>query len=427
MLLTGATGLIGSAVFAALRGAGHEVVAVARGTRAADRLPEAAKVVALDMRRATRPGDWLPHLAAVDAVVNCAGVLQDGPRDSTAAVHVAAADALFAACERMGVRRIVQVSALGVDRGAATAFARTKLAGDAALMARNLDWVILRPSLVVGRAAYGGSALLRALAALPLTPRVARAGPLQVVQLDDLVRTVLFFLAPDAPARIALDIVGPEPLTFEAVVIAYRRWLGHTRTRFVPVPAFLAHALFRLGDLAGLLGWRPPLRSTALIELTRGTVGDPGPWMRLTGIAPRTLQAALAAEPASVQERWFAQLYLLKPLLLAVLALYWLATGLIAVGPGWDDAVALIEAAELGPAPLLAAAGAAADMAVGAGIAVRRTARPALHAGLVLSLAYLVLATVLQPVLWADPLGPLVKLAPILVLHLVALATLEDR
>ena len=427
VLLTGATGLIGSAVFAALRGAGHEVVAVARGAGAASRLPEAARVIALDLRQATRPADWLPHLAAVDAVVNCAGVLQDGPRDSTAAVHIAAADALFAACEQAGVRRVVQVSALGVDRGAATAFASTKLAGDQALMARNLDWVILRPSLVVGRAAYGGSALIRALAALPLTPRVAQAAPLQVVQLDDLVRTVLFFLAPDAPARIALDIVGPERLTFDEVVAAYRRWLGRTRTRFVPVPAWVTHALFRLGDMVALLGWRPPLRSTALVEIARGTVGDPGPWTRLTGIAPRTLQAALAAEPASVQERWFAQLYLLKPLLLAVLALYWLATGLIAVGPGWDDAVALLEAAEVGPAPRLAVAGSVADIAVGVGIAVRRTARDALHAALGLSIAYLVLATVLQPVLWADPLGPLVKIAPILALHLVTLATLEDR
>ena len=69
-------------------------------------------------------------------------------------------------------------------------------------MARNLDWVILRPSVVVGRQAYGGSALFRGLAALPILPRLAGTGPLQIVQLDDLVRTVLFFLQPDAPSRL---------------------------------------------------------------------------------------------------------------------------------------------------------------------------------------------------------------------------------
>ena len=142
-------------------------------------------------------------------------------------VHGDGAAALFAACEQAGVRRVVQISAIGVDRGAATAFARTKLAGDQALMARDLDWVILRPSVVVGRQAYGGSALFRGLAALPVMPRLADTGPLQVVQLDDLVRTVLFFLQPDAPSRVALEIAGPERLSLDEVLIAYRRWLGH--------------------------------------------------------------------------------------------------------------------------------------------------------------------------------------------------------
>lgn len=428
VLLTGATGLIGSAVLARLRGEGHEVVAVARSGAAAVRLPEAASCVALDIASATSAADWLPHLAGIDAVVNCAGVLQDSPRDSTAGVHVDGTAALFAACEQAGVRRVVQLSALGVDRaGASTAFARTKLAGDQALMARNLEWVVLRPSVVVGRAAYGGSALFRGLAALPIMPQVADAGPLQVVQLDDLVRTVLFFLRPEAPTRVALEIAGPERLSLEDVLTTYRRWLGRGEARFVKVPAWMAHAAFRLGDLAGLLGWRPPLRSTTRLELMHGAVGDPAPWMRLTGIAPRTLAAALAAEPASVQEQWFARLYFLKPLALAALALYWIVTGLVALGPGWADAAGLIHEAGFGAAGALAALGALADIAIGVAIAVRHTARPSLYAALALSVAYLVLGTLLLPWLWADPLGPLMKVLPIMVLNLVALAILDDR
>lgn len=326
------------------------------------------------------------------------------------------------------MRRVVQVSAIGVDRAAAgTAFARTKLAGDQALMARNLEWVVLRPSVVVARAAYGGSALFRGLAALPVMPRIAGTGPLQVLQLDDLVRTVLFFLRPEAPTRVVLEIAGPERLSLEEVLTAYRRWLGRGEARFVKVPAWMGLATFRLGDLVGLLGWRPPLRSTTRLELMRGAVGDPAPWMRLTGIEPSTLAAALAAEPASVQEQWFARLYFLKPLALAVLALYWVATGLVALGPGREDAAGLIGEAGLGAAGMLAATGAFADIAVGAAIAIRRTARPALHAALALSIAYLVLGTLRLPWLWADPLGPLMKVLPILVLNLVALAILDDR
>jgi uncharacterized protein YbjT (DUF2867 family) len=427
ILLTGATGLIGRAVLASLAGEGHAVVAVARNPAAAVRLPEAAGCVALDIAKATQPAHWLPHLVGIEAVVNCAGVLQDGPGDSTAGVHADGAAALFAACEQAGVRRVVQISAIGIDRNAATAFARSKLAGDAALMARDLEWVILRPSVVVGRQAYGGSALFRGLAALPLLPRLEGSGPLQVVQLDDLVRSVVFVLRAGAPSRLVLEIVGPERLSLDELLAAYRRWLGLGKATFITLPRWLARAAFRLGDLVGVLGWRTPLRSTVRLEILRGAIGDPTQWTSLTGIQPKALAAALAAEPASVQERWFARLYFVKPLILAVLALYWIVTGLVALGPGWDDGIALLEEAGLAAAALLAAAGGLLDIAIGIAIALRRTARGALRAALGVSLLYLALATLLLPALWADLLGPLLKVMPIVVLNLVALAILDDR
>ena len=153
VLLLGATGLIGSAVAARLQAAGHESVGVARKVDGPARRVPVARWIALDLRDIRAPEDWLPHLAGIDAVVNCAGTLQDNARDSTARVHADAPAALWAACEQAGVLRVVQMSAMGVDRPAATAFMRTKQDGDAALAASGLDWVILRPSVVLGRQA----------------------------------------------------------------------------------------------------------------------------------------------------------------------------------------------------------------------------------------------------------------------------------
>lgn len=427
ILLTGATGFIGSALLARLAADGHEVWAVTRRRGSVARRLAPERWLEVDMARATSSEAWASHLQGVDAVVNCVGALQDGPADSLAAAHVGGPATLFAACEAAGVRRVIHLSAMGADRGAVSDFSRSKAQGEAALQALDVDWVILRPSVVLGRAVYGASALMRGLAALPFMPKVPDAGALQVVQLEDVVETVRFFLRPDTPRRVALEIAGPERLSFEEVVAAYRRWLGHPPAR----PAWggsLMPLVYRLGDFAGLLGWRPPVRTNARREMVRGAVGDPAPWTAMTGIGPKPLSAALAAEPASVQERWFANLYLLKPVIFVIFAGFWLATAFVSLGPGYGLGLEIMRRSPAEPlAEVSVIAGGLADLAIGLAIAWRRTARAGLLAALALSLGYLVIGSALRPDLWLEPLGPMTKIFPIAALNLVALAILEDR
>jgi hypothetical protein len=72
-------------------------------------------------------------------------------------------------------------------------------------------------------------------------------------------------------------------------------------------------------------------------------------------------------------------------------------------------------------------AGALCDIAVGTLILWRRTARVGVMAALVVTVVYAVVGTVLVPELWREPLGPMLKVFPILALHLAALAILDDR
>ena len=428
ILLIGASGLIGSAVAARLARDGHELIGVGRGDGAAVRRVPLSGWIQLDVRNAIRPEDWLLHLEGVEAVVNCAGVLQDSGRDSTARVHADAPSALWRACETAGVRRVVHFSALGVDRGALSGFSRTKMEGDRDLQESGLDWAILRPSVVVGRPAYGGSALFRGLASLPVLPRTADAGPIDIVQLDDVAETVARLLAPDAPSRVTLELAGPDRLAFEEVVADYRRWLGWKPARIVSLPGWLMGLLWRIGDLIAWLGWRPPMRTTARREIVRGAVGDSSEWIRATGLRPQSLADALAAEPASVQERWFSRLYLMKPVAIGTFALFWLLTGLVSLGPGYERATFYMLAGGGGalsePSVI---AGGLADIAVACGIAYRPTSKLALWAALGLSVFYIVAGSILLPGLWADPLGPMMKIWPILALNLVCFAILDER
>ncbi len=427
ILIIGANGLVGSSAAARLAAEGHQILAAGRRRNAPSLLD--AQWRQIDVAQATDPQKWRPLVSEIDAVLNCAGTLQDGPSDSTSGVHTEGVSALVRACETAGVRRFVHLSAIGVDREAPTAFSQTKLAGDKMLMESRLEWVILRPPVIIGRPAYGGSALIRGLASLPVLPVMAGTAPLQVVQLSDVLDTISFFFQPGDPARRVVELVGPSRYSFEDIVALFRTWMRWPKARRFPLPGWFAGLVYRLGDAASLLGWRPPVRTTAAREMVRGATGDDAEFTKLVGREPRDLKEELAAEPASVQERWFARLYLLKPLVFGMFASFWVATGIISLGPGWRRGIGLVMEGGVSEtmAKLAVLSGGAADLLIGLLIAYRPTARFGLYAALGISIAYAIIGTILVPWMWFDPLGPMLKIGPIMVFNLVALAILDDR
>lgn len=431
VLVTGAYGLIGSAVLSRLHRDGHELVAAGRRIEEAARRMPVARWIEADFNRLTSADDWVPLLERVDAVVNCVGVLEQSRRDDIRRTHVDGTIALFDACVRAGVRRVVHVSAIGASAAGKTEFARTKAQADAHLTALDLDWTILRPALVLSPIAYGGTAMLRALAAFPLfAPGLTRAGAIQVVDVDDVAGTVAWCLRPGAPARVTWELAHPQTHSFGEIVAAIRGWLGFAERPIVTVPYSLAVLIAVYPVLlAGWFGWRSPARVTAFLQLVAGVVGDPGPWSRATGIRPKSLAEILAARPAGVQERWFARLYLLKPVALVGLAVFWIATGMIAMGPGRASAMTQLAATGF-PArfvELTVLLGGWFDVVLGVLLLVRRYARGVLILMFVSTLGYLLAGTILAPQLWADPLGPLVKIVPMLVATLLTLAIIDDR
>ena len=429
ILVLGAYGLIGSHVCARLLAEGHAVVGTGRDIAAARRRFPTLDWRAADLRTAT-VADWGAMLEGVEAVVNCAGALQDSPRDDLQAVHVEGVARLIKACAQAGVKRFVQVSAAGVEPGRATAFNATKQAAETLLEASGLDWTILRPGLVLAPAAYGGTALLRGLAAFPLVRPVAYADSrVQVVSVDDVALAVQRAIAPDAPSRISVDLVHDEALTLDALTAALRGWLGLTPAPVVVMPGPLARATATTADALAWLGWRSPMRTASLEQLRMGVSGDAAQAKALLGLQPRSLRAMLDGWPSGVQERWFAKSYFLKPAILVTLLAFWLLSGLIGLTAGFDQAVSVLTtvgvAAGLAKAAVIG--GGVADIVLALMLAYRRTTAAALLGMVVLTAGYLLGGALVRPDLWLDPLGPFLKSIPAALLALVALALLDER
>lgn len=159
ILICGADGFIGAALADALQATGHQV------SRGVHRVADKDGELHLDYRQLRAPPQWLAVLPDVDVVINCVGIIRETPLVSFAPLHEEAPKALFQACAQRGVRRVLQLSALGADVNGSTAYFRSKGRADAALQMTELDWTVVRPSLVIG----GYSTLLfRRLASLPV-------------------------------------------------------------------------------------------------------------------------------------------------------------------------------------------------------------------------------------------------------------------
>ncbi len=427
-LVLGGYGLIGSACLRALQDAGFHVTGVGRDPVAAARIAPDADWIIRDIGKAT-VGDWTANLEDVDVIVNASGALQDGARDSLKAIHEDAITTLIAAISEMPIH-FIQISAAGADAGASQPFFATKGRGDAALMTSPVPYTILRPTLVMGRTAYGGTAMLRAAAATPLIGfSVLGDTRIMTVALSDLTHAVVQAAKGETTPRTCADLTAPQVMTFTEVTQKMRRWLGFAPWRVtLPLPAIVMRLIGKGADTLGWLGWRSPLRSTTLDVLKNGLHADPYQWEAAGGSSCKSLDATLREMPAGVQDRWFARLFLALPLAVGTLSLFWLLSGLIGLFQA-DKAMAVL--LERGISASIAAlsvyVGAILDTALGIAVLYRRHARKACMGMIGLSLAYLVGGTLMTPDLWADPLGPFVKVLPAMVLAAITAALLDDR
>lgn len=411
VLVCGASGFVGQAVCARLEAAGHVVL---RGMRSGGD-------VAVDFAHDGDPAAWMARLAGVEVVVNAVGVIRDSAKARFSEVHHRAPAALFTAAAALGLRRIVQISALGAASGDTPYFA-SKRAADEHLAGLGVDWIILRPSLVFG-AGGASTKMFCTLAALPAVPLPAVANArYQPVHIDDLADAVLGAVEGRAAPGSIVDVVALDAPSLPAMLSAYRRGLGKAgctrsaKLRTVTVPAPIVALAARIGD------WLPKavLTSDTWRMLRAGSSAPSDGITRLLGRPPRAIGNFFASEDRACHTaellRLRAQATLRGMVLRVALATVWLATAIVSafIHPK-ESGLALLAATGItGAAAPLALYGASAlDAAFGiATLVLPSRALWILQAALIAG--YSAVIAVALPEFLHHPFGPLLKNLPIL-------------
>lgn len=284
VVLVGGSGFLGSHLAQELLAAGARLRIASRNPERAFKLKPLANLGQVQFARCdmTKPESLARVVAGADAVVNLVGAF-GGDLD---AVQGRGVGALASAVKAAGAGAFVHLSAIGADAEGETAYARTKAAGEAAVLSAFPKATILRPSVLFGPDDKFVNMFAGLIAAAPVLPVFGPEAPFQPLFVDDCAEAVAVALAdPAAHGGRTYELGGPEVISMLDLNQRIARAQGRSPL-FLPLPD-AASAAF-----ATLTGWLPlaPLSRDQWKLLKAGNVVSPkAKGLKALGITPRPL------------------------------------------------------------------------------------------------------------------------------------------
>lgn len=247
VVVFGGAGLLGSAIVRELRSHGHSVITAGRS----------GCDVQVDFRYAHSAEEFAPLIKDADVVINAIGILIERGDERFDAVHVAAPRALFEACAKAHVARVVQISALGAGHAEPIngRYMASKRAAEAALIhvmaGSRGDAVIVRLSLLMD-AASPSTKLFKRLARLPiialpglLLPGIAKLAPMLC---DDAAAAICRICEHPKALHRAIELAGPQELSYRKFLTELRSAQGLKAALWLPVPWALMRLVAKLAE-----------------------------------------------------------------------------------------------------------------------------------------------------------------------------------
>ena len=272
--IVGGTGFLGRYVVRLLAADGYTIRVISRNPATAARLKTAGDVGQIVLMRGNLadPDSLAGKLDYSYAVINLVGIFFESGKQSFTALHAQGAEKLAQMAKEAGAKHFVQVSALGIDQAKGSAYARSKLLGEKAVMAAFPEATVLRPSIIFGPEDNFFNQFAAMACFSPALPLIGGGRTkFQPVYVGDVAKAVeSCLMRPETMGEI-YELGGPHVYTFKAILEYILRTIGKKRA-LVPLPFGLAAMKAAVLEILP----RPPLTRDQVKLLQTDNIVSPG-------------------------------------------------------------------------------------------------------------------------------------------------------
>jgi len=297
VFVTGASGFVGQEVVRQLHEADYSIRILARNPNS-----RRVRVTMSRYRVEVHPGDILDAaslagaLTGVGAVVHLVGIISECGRSTFKSVHIRGTQEIVTAAQKAGVRRFVQMSALGTRPNAASRYHQSKWAAEELVRKSGLEFTIFRPSLIYGPQDEFVNLFAKIIRLSPVVPLMGSPrAQFQPVSVEAVAEAVAKSLGEPRSIGHTYDLCGPESLTLSEIVSGIEDVLHRKRWK-LRVPSWLARCQATSLELLypHLLRRAPPLNRDQLVMLQEGNLGDARPANELFGLRSVSFREGIA-------------------------------------------------------------------------------------------------------------------------------------
>lgn len=278
VFVAGATGFVGSHIVKKSVAHGHSVIALAHR-----RSNEVLKGAAVERREGSilDLNSLLAATKGAEVIVNAVGIIKEAKGKTFDAIHRQGVENLIAAAKENGIKRFIQISALGAGTRIDTAYFRTKEAGEKALINSGLDWTIFRPAMILGRGDGFSTEMLGLMKKGPFIPVIGKGDyKLQMVYIEDVAECVALSLQKPETIGQTYCLGGPDIMTMNEVLDFLARW-KQIRKPKIHIPFFIMRPVSAV--MQALLP-NPPITPDQLTMLQNFRTCDPAVASRAFGV-----------------------------------------------------------------------------------------------------------------------------------------------